>query len=50
MAKGEMGLRPGEFLNLIQEVVLKEGGNIPFVTGRPSYDWYRHFMGILTKY
>jgi len=44
MAKRGMGLRPGEFLDLIQEIVSKEGRNTPFKNGRPSYDWYRHFM------
>lgn len=44
MAKRGMGLRPGEFLDKVQEIVLKEGRKTPFKNGRPSYDWYRRFM------
>jgi len=44
MAKRGMGLRPGDFLHLFQEIDLKEGRNTQFTNGRPSYDWYRHFM------
>jgi hypothetical protein len=44
MAKRGMGLRPGEFLDVVQDIVLKERRKTPFTNGRPSYDWYRNFM------
>lgn len=43
MAKGN-DLQPGEFLDIVQGVVLKENRKNTFVNGRPSYSWYHKFM------
>ena len=44
IAKMGMGLRPGEFMDMVQGIVLKEGRTTPFTNGRPSFDWYRRLM------
>lgn len=44
MAKRGMGLRPGEYLDMVESIVSKERRNTPFKNNRPSYDWYRAFM------
>ena len=44
MAKRGMELRPGDFLDLIEDIVKKEKRQTPFTDGRPSYEWYKNFM------
>ncbi|KAJ8299458.1 hypothetical protein KUTeg_023518 [Tegillarca granosa] len=44
MAKRGMGLRPGELLDLLQDIVRKENRKTPFTNDRPSYEWYKKFI------
>ncbi|XP_071799787.1 uncharacterized protein [Asterias amurensis] len=42
MAKRGMGLSPGDFLDFVEGLLIKEKRN--FKTSRPSYTWYYAFM------
>ncbi|KAH3852757.1 hypothetical protein DPMN_095275 [Dreissena polymorpha] len=44
MAKRGMGLRSGEFMDLVQNIVVTEKRKTPFTNNRPSYEWYKRFM------
>jgi len=39
-----IAFKPGEFIDFVQDVVVKEKTKTLFVNGRPSYDWYSAFM------
>jgi hypothetical protein len=44
MTARSMGLKPGEFLDVVQGIVKAEKKKTPFTKGRPSYEWYSNFM------
>lgn len=44
MAQRDMGLKPGEFLDFVQNIVKQEKRMTPFKDERPSHDWYYAFM------
>ncbi|WAQ98492.1 JERKL-like protein [Mya arenaria] len=44
MALRGMGLRPCEFLDFIQSIVVKEQRKTPFKDDRPGFGWYTSFM------
>lgn len=44
MAERGMGLKPGEFLNFVANILNKEKRQTPFKNQRPGYDWYYGFM------
>lgn len=44
MANRGMGLKPAEFLDSVQKIVIKESKVTPFTNNRPGYDWYYAFM------
>ena len=44
MAKRGLGLKPGEFLKCVLDIVKKDKRKTPFKDDCPSYDWYYAFM------
>lgn len=44
MSERGMGLQRFEFLDFVQNLVVKEGRKTPFKEGRPSHEWYRAFL------